>query len=100
MHYRQLARLISRHTWLYTEMVVDMTILHSPYTDRCGFVAYITMCRISEGHQALRAHMTMELALLQLLCCFLLCQACLLYLGHSQRRCNTGVSPVGVPSST
>ena len=27
-HYRQLARLLSRHTWLYTEMVVDQTILH------------------------------------------------------------------------
>ncbi len=35
IHYRQLARLISRHTWLYTEMVVDMTILHSPHTDKC-----------------------------------------------------------------
>lgn len=23
VHYRQLARIISRHTWLYTEMVVD-----------------------------------------------------------------------------
>ena len=34
IHYRQLARLISRHTWLYTEMVVDMTILHSPHTDK------------------------------------------------------------------
>ena len=27
-HYRQLARLLSRHTGLYTEMVVDQTILH------------------------------------------------------------------------
>jgi tRNA-dihydrouridine synthase A len=25
---------MSRHTWLYTEMVVDQTILHSPYTDK------------------------------------------------------------------
>jgi tRNA-dihydrouridine synthase A len=23
VHYRQLARLISKHTWLWTEMVVD-----------------------------------------------------------------------------
>lgn len=34
VYYRQLARLISRHTWLYTEMVVDQTLLHSPFTDR------------------------------------------------------------------
>ena len=27
-HYRQLARLISKHTWLYTEMVVDKTLIH------------------------------------------------------------------------
>ena len=56
MHYRQLARLISRHTWLYTEMVVDMTILHSPYTDRCGFLACITMPEVPGCHQACRAH--------------------------------------------
>ena len=49
MHYRQLARLISRHTWLYTEMVVDMTILHSPYTDRFGSFACITMPRVPSG---------------------------------------------------
>lgn len=30
----QLARLISRHTWLYTEMVVDSTILHTPFLDK------------------------------------------------------------------
>ncbi|KAI3438293.1 hypothetical protein D9Q98_000727 [Chlorella vulgaris] len=34
VYYRQLARMISRHTWLYTEMVVDQTIIHSPFTDR------------------------------------------------------------------
>ena len=34
VYYRQLARLMSRHTWLYTEMVVDQTILHSPHTDK------------------------------------------------------------------
>ncbi|KAK2078715.1 hypothetical protein QBZ16_003555 [Prototheca wickerhamii] len=34
LHYRQLARLISRHTWLYTEMVVDKTLLHNPDHDR------------------------------------------------------------------
>jgi tRNA-dihydrouridine synthase A len=34
VHYRQLARLISRQTWLYTEMVVDSTLLHNPDTDR------------------------------------------------------------------
>ncbi|GJP73996.1 hypothetical protein CLOP_g4649 [Closterium sp. NIES-67] len=34
-HYRQLARLMSRHTWLYTEMVVDNTLLHQqPHLDR------------------------------------------------------------------
>jgi tRNA-dihydrouridine synthase A len=34
VHYRQLARLISRHTWLYTEMNVDSTLLHNPSLDR------------------------------------------------------------------
>ena len=34
VHYRQLARLLSRHTWLYTEMVVDATLLHNPDADR------------------------------------------------------------------
>lgn len=34
LYYRQLARLISRHTWLYTEMVVDQTILHTPFLDK------------------------------------------------------------------
>ncbi|KIZ03210.1 tRNA-dihydrouridine synthase A [Monoraphidium neglectum] len=34
VHYRQLARLISRRTWLWTEMVVDKTIIHTPHPDR------------------------------------------------------------------
>lgn len=34
VHYRQLARLISRRTWLWTEMVVDKTIIHTPHLDR------------------------------------------------------------------
>ncbi|EFN54753.1 hypothetical protein CHLNCDRAFT_23819 [Chlorella variabilis] len=34
LYYRQLARLISRHTWLYTEMVVDQTIIHTPFIDK------------------------------------------------------------------
>jgi tRNA-dihydrouridine synthase A len=34
LHYRQLARLISKHTWLWTEMVVDKTILHSPNPEK------------------------------------------------------------------
>ena len=34
VHYRQLARLVSRHTWLYTEMVVDNTLIHQPNRDR------------------------------------------------------------------
>lgn len=34
VHYRQLARLISRHTWLWTEMVVDRTILHAAPLDK------------------------------------------------------------------
>lgn len=29
-----MARLISRHTWLYTEMVVDKTLLHNPNHDK------------------------------------------------------------------
>lgn len=38
VHYRQLARLISKHTWLYTEMNVDSTLLHNPNLDRCDAV--------------------------------------------------------------
>ncbi|GAB4818729.1 hypothetical protein N2152v2_005775 [Parachlorella kessleri] len=38
VHYRQLARLLSRHTWLYTEMVVDSTLIHNPDHDR--FLAF------------------------------------------------------------
>jgi len=34
VHYRQLARLISKRTWLWTEMVVDKTIIHSPLLDK------------------------------------------------------------------
>ncbi|DBB08093.1 TPA: hypothetical protein ACH3X3_008292 [Trebouxia sp. C0006] len=34
LHFRQLCRLISKQTWLYTEMVVDQTLLHNPDTDR------------------------------------------------------------------
>ena len=37
VHYRQLARLISRHTWLWTEMVVDNTLIHQPSRDRFGW---------------------------------------------------------------
>ncbi len=31
---RQLVRLMSRHTWLYTEMVVDKTLIHNPSSDK------------------------------------------------------------------
>ncbi len=34
VHYRQLARCISKHTWLYTEMVVDQTVLHTDRLDK------------------------------------------------------------------
>jgi tRNA-dihydrouridine synthase A len=34
VHYRQLARCISKNTWLYTEMVVDQTILHTDRLDK------------------------------------------------------------------
>jgi tRNA-dihydrouridine synthase A len=34
LHYRQLARLLSKNVWLYTEMVVDSTIIHNPDHDR------------------------------------------------------------------
>lgn len=34
IHYRQLARLLTKHTWLWTEMVVDSTIVHTPNKDR------------------------------------------------------------------
>jgi hypothetical protein len=33
VHFRQLARLISKHTWLWTEMVVDKTIIHTDRLD-------------------------------------------------------------------
>jgi len=36
VHYRQLARLMSKNTWLYTEMVVDKTLIHNPNHD--GFL--------------------------------------------------------------
>ncbi len=28
--FRQLCRLVSKHTWLYTEMVVDKTLIFNP----------------------------------------------------------------------
>ena len=34
LHYRQLARMLSRHTWLWTEMVVDQTIIHTSEPDK------------------------------------------------------------------
>ena len=34
LHFRQLVRMLSRHTWLYTEMVVDKTLMHNPLTDK------------------------------------------------------------------
>ncbi len=34
VHYRQLARLMSKNTWLYTEMVVDKTILYNTNRDK------------------------------------------------------------------
>lgn len=33
VHYRQLARIISKHTWLWTEMVVDNTVIHTDRPD-------------------------------------------------------------------
>ena len=30
VYFRQLCRLISRHTWLWTEMIVDTTLIHNP----------------------------------------------------------------------
>lgn len=34
VHYRQLARLLSRNTWLYTEMIVDSTLIFNQDHDR------------------------------------------------------------------
>ena len=34
VHFRQLVRLMSRNTWLYTEMVVDKTLIFNPDHDR------------------------------------------------------------------
>lgn len=34
MHFRQLARLLSRRTWLWTEMAVDKAIVHTDNRDK------------------------------------------------------------------
>jgi tRNA-dihydrouridine synthase len=34
IHYRQLARIISKRTWLWTEMVVDRTVLNAEPLDK------------------------------------------------------------------
>lgn len=34
IHFRQLARLMSAKTWLYTEMIVDQTVLHAEPRDK------------------------------------------------------------------
>ncbi|KAG1670301.1 hypothetical protein FOA52_003651 [Chlamydomonas sp. UWO 241] len=34
LHYRQLARLLSKRTWLWTEMVVDSTVIHTENLDK------------------------------------------------------------------
>lgn len=34
LHFRQLARLLSKRTWLWTEMVVDNTIIHTDQLDK------------------------------------------------------------------
>lgn len=35
LHWRQFARLLSKHTWLWTEMVVDQTLIHQhPNNDK------------------------------------------------------------------
>ena len=34
VHYRQLARMLSRNTWLYTEMIVDSTLIFNQDHDR------------------------------------------------------------------
>lgn len=50
VYYRQLARLISRHTWLYTEMVVDQTLLHTPHLDK--FLWWVPVVGASVGCDA------------------------------------------------
>eukprot|EP00850_Spirogloea_muscicola_P010402 SM000061S19229 [mRNA] locus=s61:277211:281484:- [translate_table: standard] len=46
IHYRQLARLISKQTWLYTEMVVDNTLTHIEEQKRLDkFLAFPAMQR-------------------------------------------------------
>eukprot|EP00850_Spirogloea_muscicola_P007232 SM000036S13276 [mRNA] locus=s36:352871:357132:+ [translate_table: standard] len=46
VHYRQLARLISKQTWLYTEMVVDNTLTHIEEQKRLDkFLAFPAMQR-------------------------------------------------------
>ena len=36
VHYRQMARLLSKKTWLWTEMIVDKTIMHTQQIERCA----------------------------------------------------------------
>ena len=36
-YYRHMARLMTKHTWLYTEMVVDKTLIYNPV--RCPLIA-------------------------------------------------------------
>ena len=50
VHYRQLARLITKHTFLYTEMVVDSTLIHNPDTDRHALAPSLAIS--SKGQQA------------------------------------------------
>jgi tRNA-dihydrouridine synthase len=38
VNYRQLARLLSRKTVLWTEMVVDKTVIHTNQLDKCVVV--------------------------------------------------------------
>ena len=55
IHYRQLARLITKHTFLYTEMVVDSTLIHNPHTDRCG-AALTLSAALSSGARVKPVH--------------------------------------------
>lgn len=34
LHFRQMSRLLSKRTWLWTEMVVDNTIIHTDQLDK------------------------------------------------------------------
>jgi len=49
-HYRTLARLISKHAWLYTEMLAAETIVYQ----KDNLVSYLKTCLLKELEEVLQ----------------------------------------------